>query len=296
MEFSGTVISDAQVGAKFGVATANLQLDQKPDLEEGVYLVDVQTSNFNLQTFSGLLHFGERHTFGSGFSVEIHLLDFEENLYEQTLTLTVLKKLRNTETFPNADALYTQIEQDILRARKYFLRRAIKSHWEAVSDSQREKWASQACDQVAKMTEFQSASVIYAYAPDNYEIPFVEKLCNDFPEKNWHFPRITEGMMTFHPANYQDLKPGYRELLEPGITRDNPGSTPDLLIVPAVAATEDGHRLGRGGGFYDRFLNSPLIKGVGGIHTITILPGFAVLDEIPCEKHDQGVDKVIKIY
>ena len=63
-------------------------------------------------------------------------------------------------------------------------------------------------------------------------------------------------------------------------------------LVPALAATRDGVRLGRGGGYYDRFLG----KNRAHIHkAICILPDFAVLEEIPNEAHDVQVDVVLSI-
>lgn len=64
---------------------------------------------------------------------------------------------------------------------------------------------------------------------------------------------------------------------------------PDVVIVPGVAFTSAGHRLGQGGGWYDRFL-----VGVRS-ECVTIGVGFAeqVLESIPTEPHDITLDRVI---
>ena len=298
MKFTGKVVHGVQVGSKFGIATANLELGTTPDLEEGVYLVDLDN---NLE---GIMHFGELKTFGAGFSAEVHILDFQDDIYGDLLTVNVLKKLREVVHFPNSDALFTQIEKDIVQAEKYFLRRQIKNQWRTVNSKQQTDWAEKAISEIEKLPEFKSAKTIYAYAPDDQEIPFVENLCKKNSDKTWCFPSITEGVMTFSSVNnYSDLKPGYLDLLEPPRTRvqskstlENPGSSPDLILVPTVAASPAGQRLGRGGGFYDQFLSkqSPLKRGIQGVLTIAVLPDFAIQDEIPCEAHDKNVSIVIK--
>lgn len=281
MQFTGKVIHGVQVGSKFGIATANLELLTKPDLEEGVYLVDL---NNNLE---GIMHFGDLKTFGAGFSAEVHILNFDQDIYGETLTVTVLKKLRDVQHFPNSDALFTQIEKDIIQARKFFMRSRIKNNWEQITPAQKTDWAEKAVTTIEKISEFQSATTIYAYAPDDQEIPFVQKLCKKYSDKTWCFPKVTGGGLTFHQSTYQDLTPGYLDLLEPNATK--PAPAPELIFVPAVAANRNGQRLGRGGGFYDRFLANQKS------YTISVLPAFAVLEGIPVETHDQEIDKAIKI-
>lgn len=63
----------------------------------------------------------------------------------------------------------------------------------------------------------------------------------------------------------------------------------DLVIVPGVAFTEKGHRLGRGGGYYDRFL-SKLKKDA---FTIALAFEMQIVDQIPLEENDIPVDCII---
>ena len=62
---------------------------------------------------------------------------------------------------------------------------------------------------------------------------------------------------------------------------------PDLLLVPGVAFTDTGNRLGYGGGFYDRFLKEHPCKTIG------IGYDFQLLKELPTEEHDICLDEVI---
>lgn len=101
-------------------------------------------------------------------------------------------------------------------------------------------------------------------------------------------PRVAgPGVLVLHEVRaWTDLRPGSFGIHEPVATL--PTVQPedvDLAIVPGVAWTKDGERLGRGGGFYDRLL--PRLKAAWGV-------GFdpQLLDEVPTEEHDQKVAKV----
>ena len=59
------------------------------------------------------------------------------------------------------------------------------------------------------------------------------------------------------------------------------------MVVPGVAFDRTGNRLGRGGGYYDRFLSG--FQGV----TAAVAFSFQLLDQIPIEKHDIPVDLVV---
>ena len=63
----------------------------------------------------------------------------------------------------------------------------------------------------------------------------------------------------------------------------------DLVVVPGVAFDKDGHRLGRGAGYYDRFL-AQLPKSV---LTVGLAFDFQVVDRLPHQDHDQPVSRVI---
>lgn len=93
--------------------------------------------------------------------------------------------------------------------------------------------------------------------------------------------QIKAGRLT----NTKDLKPGKFGILEPQkITRKNKF---DIIIVPGVAFGKNGSRLGRGGGYFDRFLSASRGKKTA------LAFDFQVLDGIENEKHDVLMDKII---
>ncbi len=285
MKFRGTVVSGVGVGAKFGIATANISVEMLPkDLKEGVYFVRV---SFDSQDANGLLHFGPRKTFGASSTIEIHLLDTDTDLYGKTLDIEILKRERDVEQFQNADALFTQIEKDIVRARKFFVRLDIQNRWKQLSDAEKTSLAEKALIKMETNETFRNAQNVFVYAPIEGEIEFVQKMCSTNKEKTFFFPRIEAGEMTFYPSSWEALQLGSMKILEP-VSSSTP-TEPDLVVVPAVAVDSHNHRLGRGGGFYDRFLEN--FTG----HTIVVVPKFALVEKLPIEGHDVRVWEVIVV-
>lgn len=64
----------------------------------------------------------------------------------------------------------------------------------------------------------------------------------------------------------------------------------DLIVVPGMAFDADGHRLGRGKGYYDRFLSQHPQT-----HTIGLCFDFQLLPNVPCEPHDRIIDEIITL-
>lgn len=288
MWIKAKVVKGLEIGTKFGIATANLELTDLPDIKEGVYLVSVKIKE---HYFGGLLHFGPRKTFGGDFSAEVHILDFNENIYDKSLSFSIEKKLRPVQAFKNADVLFTQIEKDIVQARKFFLRKRIRAHWENLSLSDEAHLASEALVHLAANVDFLEAPQVFVYAPMLHkEITFVASLMKAYPDKKYCFPKIIDQAMAFYAVDdYQTLETGAYALLEPTSTKAILPQSEDVIIVPAVAADKIGNRLGQGGGYYDTYLASLKADPV----RIAVLPWFAVVDEIPTETHDQSFDKLI---
>jgi 5-formyltetrahydrofolate cyclo-ligase len=103
------------------------------------------------------------------------------------------------------------------------------------------------------------------------------------------FPRIQGSALTFVPAdNWAELQPGKFGLLTP-IRPPAPSLEPQLVLVPGLAFNRQGDRLGRGAGFYDRYL--------AGLDTTVVTVGVAfqlqLIDELPREAHDHPVRMVV---
>ena len=106
------------------------------------------------------------------------------------------------------------------------------------------------------------------------------------------FPRCgTEGKMTFHTVSALSQlieNPRSYGIREPDAALPCPDISGDTVcIVPGLAFTENGGRLGYGGGFYDRFLAEH------NVHTIALAYEQCVADKLPEEQHDLRVGKIV---
>lgn len=322
--FSGTVIRGVDLGARFGVATANIDTDfSQISMEEGVYFVEVQISapltlresqgSGELSKTEGLkeevceknearlipaiMHYGPRKTFGGDKSIEIHILDFSGDLYGKTLQVSARKFYRPIKKFPNADVLFTQIENDIIKAKKYFLRNICKKKWSLVDDETKEIWVQKTMQKLSDLESFAAAKNVLLFVPLCDEIPLSEDVFYRFPDKKFFFPRVdivTKNMQFF--VSYWDELIAGAYTLEPPKTGEMFVSTTTektLVFVPALAVSRDGKRLGRGAGFYDRFLSECVGNDL--VSTISVQPAFAVFENLPVEMHDQVLDEVLVV-
>ena len=109
----GTIVSGYQVGRKIGFPTANLQVDFPNKLIPaiGVYAVRVSV---NGQSYRGMLNIGHRPTLNNGtdLSIEVHILDFEGDIYHQAMRIEFVDFLRPEAKFHSVDELVLQIQKD----------------------------------------------------------------------------------------------------------------------------------------------------------------------------------------
>ena len=109
----GTVVSGYQVGRKIGFPTANLRVNFPNKLipSIGVYAVRVQVAG---QQWKGMLSIGYRPTINNGndLSIEVHILDFQGDIYNQPMRIEFIDFLRPEAKFHSVDELILQIQKD----------------------------------------------------------------------------------------------------------------------------------------------------------------------------------------
>ncbi len=112
-EFSGYVVSGYQVGRKIGFPTANLRVEPLEKLIPGlgVYAVEVIWKN---QSFKGMMNIGVRPTIDNTqrLSIEVHIFDFQEDIYHQLVQVRFLYKIRDEKKFDSLEQLILQLEED----------------------------------------------------------------------------------------------------------------------------------------------------------------------------------------
>jgi riboflavin kinase/FMN adenylyltransferase len=116
---SGLVVHGAGRGRSIGVPTANLEGVPEALPPYGVYAcaVDVVGAAGPQKLGIGALNVGERPTLQAGFSVEVHLLDFDGDLYGRELRVHLIARLREERRFDGLPALTAQIAEDLREAR-----------------------------------------------------------------------------------------------------------------------------------------------------------------------------------
>ena len=114
----GRVVYGRRIGRQMGVPTVNIRLQRYKAALEGVFAATVDGLG---PTRRGAANIGVRPTVGGKEPLlEVHILDFDEDVYGRLLTVTPCEKIREERWFPSLDALRVEIERDIEKTRAYF--------------------------------------------------------------------------------------------------------------------------------------------------------------------------------
>ena len=112
----GMVTHGAARGAKIGFPTANLDAIDTLIPGHGVY---AGRAVYQGHAFAAAINLGPNPTFSEGDSkVEVHLLDFSDNIYGEPLEVDFLARLRDIQPFPGVESLVAQLNKDVARARE----------------------------------------------------------------------------------------------------------------------------------------------------------------------------------
>ncbi len=136
------------------------------------------------------------------------------------------------------------------------------------------------------------ASNIGLYYPMGSEASIIRLLDNMGNHYRFFLPRVIGQDMVFYPFTaLDDCEKDDKNILAPKITA-NTDLLPDVIFVPLLGFTKKGHRLGQGGGFFDRYIHQHR-KSIK--KTLFIGIGFELqkLDNIPLEPHDEAMDMII---
>lgn len=141
---------------------------------------------------------------------------------------------------------------------KKVFRQEIKNRWKALEDTYLQEASKTICDAIRQLPEYQKAQTVFCFVSMERELDTSSLLHAVLADgKTLVVPRVLSmGKMALHPITSLDtLKKSRFGIPEPA--EDTPTVSPedvDFTVVPCLSATLDGARLGRGGGFYDRFL------------------------------------------
>ena len=114
----GTVVMGQQMGRHLGTPTANIRLQRYRSALEGIFAVTVAGLD---RVYEGSAYVGTRPTVdGTDPLLEVHLFDFDQDIYGKRLTVTFHHKFRDDVRFDDLDALQVQISKDLEVTKQWF--------------------------------------------------------------------------------------------------------------------------------------------------------------------------------
>ena len=112
----GIVVKGDGRGRGLGFPTANIASRHAIIPSNGVYAVKLSVRD---RDYNGVVNIGMRPTFEPGtLAIEVHIFDFDEDIYGEEITVSFMRKIREEKKFRNAGALIKQISKDITEARR----------------------------------------------------------------------------------------------------------------------------------------------------------------------------------
>ena len=162
------------------------------------------------------------------------------------------------------------------------IRKKIFAERKKYTDSQIEAWSRLITEKVTELDVFKKADRILAYADYNREV-----MTGYLREEAWKrgkevaVPKVSGKDMVFYRlTDFSQLEPGYYGIPEP-VGKETVDWEEGLMIMPGVAFDRKNHRVGYGGGFYDRFLEKH-----SGLSLLAVAFDFQILSQVPTEPTD----------
>lgn len=170
------------------------------------------------------------------------------------------------------------------------LRSEIREKKRAMTQQQIDAASARLGELFAASEMYLAAKTIYGYLPYNQEVrtvPMLERALRD--GKRIAVPKVFGNEMRFiYITDFSQVEKAYAGIPEPvadGPVADDPTA---LVLMPGLAFDKEGHRIGYGGGFYDRFLAAE-----PGHPTIALCYDFQLLPKLETEEFDIPVDCVL---
>lgn len=187
---------------------------------------------------------------------------------------------------------------ELIVERKRQLRRQARSVLAGLSARERELRSRAVCEKLRDLPGFRAAKTVMLYLalPEEVDLSTLAERAAE-TGKRLCIPRMDWAAKTMSPliVDWIAMK---TEVREHGVSEPVGGtaaklSSVDLVLVPGLAFDEAGHRLGRGAGFYDRFLEEFRAQRKSKAAALGICFEAQLVGEIPAEKHDQTLDGLV---
>lgn len=170
------------------------------------------------------------------------------------------------------------------------LRRLIRTQKRAMTQQQMEKASRELGEKLAACPQYAAATTIYGYMPYNQEVRTIPMLERALAEgKQVAVPKVYGDTMKFilvtDLTQMVDSDMGIPEPIADGPVADDPHA---MVLMPGLAFTVKGDRMGYGGGYYDKFLAAEPDHP-----TVALCYDFQLVDYIPTDAYDIPVDLVL---
>ena len=181
----------------------------------------------------------------------------------------------------------------LMRDKKRALRGAILAKRESLSSTQVRVGGEKIQRFVLTLPVYREAEAVALYSPLGNEVETGEiRRAALETGKRLYYPRIEDGCArVVRVRSETELVPGRYGILEPvgGQALARHGDTALVVFVPGVAFDRSGNRLGRGSGWYDRFMADLSVR----VPRIALAYEFQMLEGVPVEPGDRPVDIIV---
>lgn len=175
-------------------------------------------------------------------------------------------------------------------SRKSELRRAIRADIGSLSIEERTEAARLIATEIECDPHFRAAQTVAAFMPLGDEPPLREAVERWAESKRVVVPKVEGDQMSFYDFRATQMASGAFGIDEPQSSVLCPPEQIEVMIVPAVGFTREGTRMGRGRGYYDRYLGA---TEAAHIYKIGTCFACQLVDELPTEPHDVAMDRVV---
>ena len=170
------------------------------------------------------------------------------------------------------------------------LRKKIRDQKRAMSEAEIVSASTRLGELFLNCPQYKAARTIYGYLPYNQEVrtvPMLEQAMKD--GKRVAVPKCYGDQMRFiYMDDLSKVEKGYANIPEPIADEPVADDPTALVLMPGMAFTKDGKRMGYGGGFYDKFLAAEPDHP-----TVARCYAFQMVEDLPTEDYDIPVDCVL---
>ncbi len=178
---------------------------------------------------------------------------------------------------------------------KQTLRKEISERLLSMPDSDLKKKSDAICKKIVETREFKNSDVVMLYLPMPYEVdiePLIESCWQSskrvlLPRILWQQKKMIAVEINSLGAELETSR--IKNLKQPASSDAADEKEIDLIITPGLGFDMNGNRLGRGGGYYDKFFGCKKLRAI----KLAVAFDEQIVDEIPTQEHDLKIDCIV---